>query len=80
MAEYQLDADPYAQGGDCFINGGVHSENPYPVDSAEFARWVRGFYAAAAESADAHSCETNSEWSGAEKFCTVCGRKTDELE
>lgn len=33
-----------------------------------------------AEDADHHSCGENSEWAGTEKFCTVCGRKTGELE
>lgn len=33
-----------------------------------------------AENADHHSCGTHSEWGGSEKLCTVCGRKTGELE
>lgn len=80
MDESQFETHPYALGGECFSNGGSKSDNPFPTDSAEFERWDRGFYSAAAESFDAHSCSSNSEWIGAEKFCSVCGRKTDELE
>lgn len=80
MDEHSFETDPHTFGWDCFFNGGSESDNPHLAESADFKRWLRGFHEAAAESADAHSCGAHAEWVGAEKFCMVCGKKTDEME
>lgn len=72
--------NPHYQGALAFDAGKNEVDNPYPADTAENYSWGIGFRSAMAEKYDQHSCGANAQWAGDEKFCSVCGAKTDERE
>jgi hypothetical protein len=76
----QESTNPHYQGALAFEAGKNEADNPYPADTADNYSWGVGFRSAMAEHYDQHSCGANSEWAGDEKFCSVCGAKTDERE
>lgn len=78
--EKQERPNPNYQGALAFEAGKNEVDNPYPADTAENCSWGVGFRSAMAEHYDQHPCGANSEWAGDEKFCSVCGAKTDERE
>lgn len=78
--EKQESPNPHYQGALAFDAGKNEVDNPYPAETVENLSWGIGFRSAMAEKYDQHSCGAHSEWAGDEKFCSICGAKTDERE
>lgn len=72
--------NPHYQGALAFFADKKETDNPYQAETAENYSWGLGYRSAMAENYDQHSCGENSKWAGDEKFCSVCGAKTDERE